>query len=112
MLRVLSHRERRDGIKLTRVGFPTPPRSPDQLVDVFARAITPKTRVILVSHMVYLTGQVFPIRPICDLAHQHDIEVVVDGAHSFGHLDFKVQDLGCDYFGTSLHKCQRHTGLT
>lgn len=104
MLATLEHRQQRDGITLTKVDVPTPPKSMDDLVGIFERGITPKTRLILVSHITYTTGQVFPVKRICDLAHSRGVDVLVDGAHSFGHLDFKLADLNCDYFGTSLHK--------
>ena len=76
----------------------------DELVAAFERGITDKTRLILVSHPVNFTGQFFPIKQICDLAHSKGIEVAVDGAHSFAHLDFKHEELDCDYYATSLHK--------
>lgn len=104
MVSALRNRERKEGIKLVEVPVPFPAGSLDELVEVIEGGITPKTRVILVSHVTYTTGQVFPIRRICDLAHRHGIEVVVDGAHAVGQLDFKVSDLDCDYYGTSLHK--------
>jgi selenocysteine lyase/cysteine desulfurase len=75
-----------------------------ELVEAIEDGITSRTRLILVSHMVNLGGQIYPIREICDLAHARGIEVVVDGAQSFGMLNFEMGDLGCDYFGTSLHK--------
>ena len=114
MLSALRQRERKEGIKLVEVPVPFPAGSMDELVKVIEDGITSKTRVILVSHITYTTGQVFPIRRICDLAHRHGIEVVVDGAHAVGQLDFKVSDLGCDYYGTSLHKwlsAPKGTGL-
>lgn len=114
MVSTLNYRQQRDGIVLKRIDMPTPPKAMEELVGAFERAITPKTRLILVSHIAYLNGQVFPIKNICDLAHQRGIEVVVDGAHSFAHLDFTRQDLDCDYFGTSLHKwllAPKGTGL-
>ena len=104
MLATLDHRAQRDGVTVVKAPVPTPPKTMDELVGIFERAITSKTRLILVSHITYTTGQIFPIKRICDLAHSHGIDVLVDGAHSFAHLDFKVADLGCDYFGTSLHK--------
>ncbi|MGE4658564.1 MAG: aminotransferase class V-fold PLP-dependent enzyme [Gammaproteobacteria bacterium] len=104
MISALRHRQQRDGITLTRIDVPVPPQSPDELVEAFARAITRKTRLILTSHIAYLNGQVFPVGRICDLAHQHGIEVVVDGAHSFAHLADTQQDIRADYYGTSLHK--------
>jgi selenocysteine lyase/cysteine desulfurase len=76
----------------------------EQLVDGFRKAITSKTKMILMCHQVNITGQIFPVKPICELAAEHGIEVVVDGAHSFAQFEFDHSDIGCDYFGTSLHK--------
>ena len=76
----------------------------DDLYERFARAITPKTKVILVCHITNLTGQIFPIKRICQLGRERGIEVIVDGAHAFAHFPFKQADLDCDYYGTSLHK--------
>ena len=114
MVSALENREKQEGIKLVQAPVPMPAQSMDDLVRIFERAITPKTRLILVSHITYTTGQVFPVRRICDLAHRHGIEVVVDGAHAVGQLDFNVSELGCDYYGTSLHKwlsAPKGTGL-
>ena len=58
----------------------------------------------MISHVVNITGQVLPVQKICDMAHQHGVDVMVDGAHAFAHLEFKIPDLHCDYYGTSLHK--------
>ena len=104
MLELLDQREKQDGIKVVKAVVPLLPAPMDELAAIFERAITPRTRLILVSHITYTTGQIFPVRRICDLAHQHGIEVVVDGAHAFAQLDFKLADLECDYYGTSLHK--------
>ncbi len=100
----LKQREKRNGIVLKQVSVPTPPDDLDQLVEIFRRGITDRTKLILVCHMVNLTGQIFPIRKICDMAHARGIDVLVDGAHTFAHLDYDIPSLGCDYFGTSLHK--------
>jgi len=104
MLTSWRQRERRDGIKLKMISFPVPPPSMDDLVDRFERAITPRTKVILVCHITNLTGQIFPIKRICQMARARRIEVIVDGAHAFAHFPFKHSDLDCDYYGTSLHK--------
>ena len=104
MLTAIRQRERRDGVALRLVSYPTPPRSSQDILDAIASGITPRTRVILVSHVVFLTGQITPVKEICELGRSKGIEVIVDGAHSFAHLDFKQQDLGCDYFCASLHK--------
>ncbi len=100
----MMQRERRDGIKIVKISIPTPAEDSAEVVRRFKAAITPKTKLIVVSHIVYLTGQILPIREICDMAHTSGLEVIVDGAHSFAQLDFKIADLNCDYFGTSLHK--------
>jgi selenocysteine lyase/cysteine desulfurase len=97
-------RERRDQIKLRMISFPVPAPSLDDLYLRFERAITPRTKVILVCHMTNLTGQIFPIKRICRLGRERGIEVIVDGAHAFAHFPFKHEDLDCDYYGTSLHK--------
>jgi len=104
MLNSWNQRERRDGIVLNQVSFVVPPPSPEYLVDQFRRAITPRTRVIEVTHITNLTGQIMPVRELVELARPRGIEVFVDGAHAFAHFPFTRDDLACDYYGTSLHK--------
>lgn len=104
MLTALRQRELREGPKLKLVKIPMAPASTDEIVAALESAITPKTKVILISHMINITGQIMPVRKICDMARQRGIETIVDGAHSFAQLDFKRDDLQCDYFGSSLHK--------
>lgn len=100
----LEQRSRRDGIKIKKISIPVPAEDKGEVVNIFRQAIGPKTKIIVVSHVVYMTGQIMPVREICDMAHENGVEVIVDGAHSFAQLDFKIPDLHCDYFGTSLHK--------
>ncbi len=76
----------------------------DDLYRRFEQAVTPKTKLILVCHITNRTGQIFPVRRICDMAHARNIPVIVDGAHAFNHFPFKISDLNCDYYGVSLHK--------
>src|SRR6201996_1888833 len=104
MIQAFRQRAERDGIVYKQLSFDFPIEDDAVIVKAFEEAITPRTRVIHVTHMVNWVGQTMPVRKIADMAHAHGIEVVADGAHSFGLLDFKVPDLGCDYFGTSLHK--------
>jgi selenocysteine lyase/cysteine desulfurase len=104
MLSTLRQRELREGLVLKLIKIPTPPRSLDEITAAYERAITPRTRVILISHQINLTGQITPVRAVCELARRRGIETIVDGAHSFAQFNFKRDDLGCDYFGTSLHK--------
>ncbi|MDP2956842.1 MAG: aminotransferase class V-fold PLP-dependent enzyme [Longimicrobiales bacterium] len=110
----LEQRAMRYGTVNRVIDIPWLPASQDEVVRAYAEAITPRTRYLLVSHMIFLTGQVLPVRAICDMAHARGVEVIVDAAHSFAHLDWKIPDLGCDYLGSSLHKwlgCPLGTGL-
>jgi len=104
MITTWQQRERRDGIKLRMISFPTPPPSMDDLYQRFERAITPRTRVLHFCHITNLTGQIFPVKKICQMARSRGIEAIVDGAHAYAHFPFKHEDLDCDYYGTSLHK--------
>lgn len=104
MLAALRQRELREGPKLKLVRIPLAPANTDEIVAAIESAITPQTRLILISHIINITGQIMPVREICDMARGRGIETVVDGAHSFAQLDFKRDDLQCDYFGSSLHK--------
>jgi len=104
MITSWEQRARREGIVVKQVSFPVPPPSPAAVVDAFRKAITPKTRVIEVTHITNLTGQILPVRDIVRLGREHGIEVFVDGAHAFAQFPFKRDDLECDYYATSLHK--------
>ena len=104
MLDTWDQRARREGITVNKISFPVPPESQEDLVERFRRAITPRTKVLHVSHITNLTGHIFPVRPICDMARARGITTIVDGAHAFAHFPFALRDLNCDYYGTSLHK--------
>ncbi|MGA2270267.1 MAG: aminotransferase class V-fold PLP-dependent enzyme [Bryobacteraceae bacterium] len=104
MLTTFRQRELREGIVLRTISFPVPPPGMDDLYQRFERAVTPKTRMILVCHITNRTGQIFPIKRICQMAHARNIPVIVDGAHAFSHFPFRISDLDCDYYGVSLHK--------
>jgi selenocysteine lyase/cysteine desulfurase len=104
MIQAYRQRAERDGIVYKQIGFDFPIEDDTQIVKAYEEAITPKTRILHVTHMVNWVGQTMPVAKIADMAHAHNVEVIADGAHSFGLLDFKVPDLHCDYFGTSLHK--------
>ena len=104
MLTTWKQRERREGIVLKQITFPVPPPSQDDLARRIEAAITPRTKVIHVCHITNLTGQIFPIKKICQLGRAKGIEVIVDGAHAYAQFPFKRDDLDCDYYGTSLHK--------
>jgi selenocysteine lyase/cysteine desulfurase len=96
--------EKRYGIVAKVLSVPNHPANDEEIVAMYRKAITPKTKLLLVSHMVNITGQILPIKKICDMAHSLNVDVAVDGAHCIGHLNFKIPDLGCDYYASSLHK--------
>ena len=104
MLTTLKQRELREGLKLKLIKIPIAPKDVNDIASAFERAVTPKTKLILISHQINITGQINPVKKVCEMARRRGIETIVDGAHSFAQFDFKRDDLGCDYFGTSLHK--------
>jgi selenocysteine lyase/cysteine desulfurase len=104
MITAWKQREKRDGIVLKQVEMPVPLRDPADLVKLIEAAITPRTRVLHVSHVHYTTGQIGPVKALCDLARARGLLSIVDGAHAFAHLDVKCGEIGADYYGTSLHK--------
>src|SRR3954462_12625671 len=104
MLDTWDQRARRDGITVKKISFPVPPPSMDDLADRLISAIGPKTKVLHFCHITNLTGQIFPVKKICDAARAKGVKTVVDGAHAFAHFPYKAEDLGCDFPGTSLHK--------
>src|SRR6266566_3576493 len=104
MLTTLRQREKRENLKLKLIQIPIPPKNLNEIAAAFEKGITERTRLILISHMINITGQITPVKAVCDLARARGIETIVDGAHSFAQFYFKQKDLGCDYFGTSLHK--------
>lgn len=95
---------KRHGIKNVVVSIPNQPKSDDEIVEIYRKAITPKTKLLMVCHVINITGQVLPIKKIVDMAHQANVKVMVDGAHAFAHIPVNIKELGCDYYGTSLHK--------
>ena len=95
---------KRYGTKNIVVSVPNHPSSDEEIVRLYENAITPKTKLLMVCHMVNITGQILPIKKICEMAHKKGVQVMVDGAHCVGHFQFSIEDLGCDYYGSSLHK--------
>ena len=104
MVNAWLQRQRRNGIVFRQIKLPTPPPSDAEVVKAFENAITPRTKMIEVMHVSYQTGYIAPVRAIVDMARRHGVEVLVDGAHAFAHFPFTRDELGCDYYGTSLHK--------
>ena len=104
MISTFKQRECRDGIVLKQFKIPIPAENDNQIVNLFENNITPKTKLILMCHMINITGQILPVKKVVKMAKKYNIPVIVDGAHTFAHFDFDLTDLECDYYATSLHK--------
>jgi selenocysteine lyase/cysteine desulfurase len=106
MITTFKQRCRREGLVLKQVKIPIPANDPAEILRIYGQAITEKTRLILLSHIINITGQIMPVRKIVDMARGRNggIPVIVDGAHALAHFEFQIPDLGCDYYGVSLHK--------
>ncbi|MBL7010919.1 MAG: aminotransferase class V-fold PLP-dependent enzyme, partial [Candidatus Marinimicrobia bacterium] len=114
MINTFKQRECRDGIVMKQFKIPVPAENDNEIVRLFENNITSKTKMILMCHMINLTGQILPVQKVVKMARKYDIPVLVDGAHAFAHFDFDMADLECDYYATSLHKwlCAPHgTGM-
>ena len=95
---------KRYNMKTKVISIPNHPSSDEEIVQLYESQITKKTKLLMVCHMINITGQILPIKKICEMAHSYGVEVMVDGAHCIGHFDFSIEDLNCDYYGSSLHK--------
>ena len=104
MLDMFKQQAKRFGMINKIISIPLNPKSDEEIVSLYEKAITPRTKLIMVSHMINITGQILPIKKISEMAHSKGVEVMVDGAHAIAHIDFKISELGCDYYGSSLHK--------
>ncbi len=104
MLDMFDQVAERYGVVLKKISVPNHPESDEAIVSLYEQAITPKTKLLMVCHMINITGQILPIRKIADMAHAKGVKVMVDGAHAFAHIQYKISELNCDYYGTSLHK--------
>jgi len=104
MLDMFALQAKRHGMVAKRVSLPMDPQSDDEIVQLYASAITPRTRLLMICHMVNITGQILPVKKVCAMAHARGVDVMVDGAHAFAQLDYRIPDLDSDYYGASLHK--------
>ena len=104
MLDMFKQAAKRYNIKTVRVSVPNHPSSDEEIVELYAKAITPKTKLLMICHMINISGQILPVRKICDMAHSKGVEVMVDGAHAIAHIPVNLTELDCDYYGASLHK--------
>jgi selenocysteine lyase/cysteine desulfurase len=104
MLDMFKQQANRYGMVNKLISLPLNPKSDDEIIKLYENAITSKTKLIMICHMINITGQILPVKKICDMAHSKGVEVMVDGAHAVSHIDFKISELNCDYYGSSLHK--------
>ena len=104
MLNMFKQVAARYGVVNKIVSVPNDPQSDEEIVKLYEDAITEKTKLLMICHMINITGQILPVRKICDMAHAKGVDVMVDGAHAFGHFRFSIPELNCDYYGSSLHK--------
>ncbi len=104
MVTTFKQRERREGIVLKQFRIPIPAEDPGEIVRLFEEHVTPRTRLVLMSHMINITGQILPVKEVVAMARARGLPVIVDGAHTFAHFPFRHRDLDCDYYATSLHK--------
>ncbi|HEU5289485.1 MAG TPA: aminotransferase class V-fold PLP-dependent enzyme [Cyclobacteriaceae bacterium] len=104
MIQAWKQKELRDGVKIKWLNLTLPIENDDQIVNEFINATTSKTKIWHITHMVNWTGQIFPVKKLCEEARKRNIISIVDGAHTFAHMDFKIPDFNPDYFGSSLHK--------
>lgn len=104
MLAAYTMREKRYGLKLNRIKIPHTPKNSSEIIECYRKAITPNTKYIHVTHVLNVNGQILPVAEIADMAHQQGIEIICDASHSYALLDYKIPDLKCDYYATSLHK--------
>lgn len=104
MLDMFKQQSRRYGMQNKIISIPNHPKHDEEIVSLYENAITKNTRLIMLSHMINITGQILPVKKICDMAHSKGVKVLVDGAHAIAQFDFKVSDLNCDYYASSLHK--------
>ncbi|OYU94211.1 MAG: aminotransferase [Bacteroidetes bacterium B1(2017)] len=104
MLDMFKQQAQRYGLVNKLISIPIDPKTDEEIVDLYAQEITPKTRLIMVCQMINISGQILPIKKICEMAHSRGVKVMVDGAHAVSHINFKISELGCDYYGSSLHK--------
>ncbi len=104
MLNMFRQVAARYGVVNKIISVPNHPSSDEEIVNLYANVITEKTKLLMVCHMINITGHILPVRKICDMAHARGVDVMVDGAHAFGHFRFIIPELNCDYYGSSLHK--------
>ena len=104
MLDMFKQQSKRYGMINKVISIPNHPKSDEEIVSIYENAITKNTKLIMLSHMINISGQILPVRKICDMAHSKGVKVLVDGAHAIAQFEFKLSDLNCDFYASSLHK--------
>lgn len=104
MINAWKQREMREGVKINWINLTLPVDNDDVVLKAYIDATTPKTKIWHITHLMTWTGQILPAAKLCAEARKRGIISIVDAAHSFAHVDYKVSDFNCDYLGTSLHK--------
>ncbi|MBI4552064.1 MAG: aminotransferase class V-fold PLP-dependent enzyme [Candidatus Latescibacteria bacterium] len=94
----------RQGLTIARVAIPSPPESEDQIVDIVASGITPRTKALLVSHITTTTGLIMPVKRLAQAARERGVLSVIDGAHAPGMIPLNVEDSGADFYIGNCHK--------
>lgn len=105
---------KRYGVKPVVIEMPSPPQSVDQIVGLYEKAITPRTKAIMVSHITYVTGLVTPVKELADLARRRGLLISVDGAHPLGMMDLNLREMNVDHYAAAGQKwmmCGTGTGM-
>ncbi len=97
-------KEKRSGIKITEVPMPLFPKSVGEIVDAFSAAITPRTKIISISHTVFVTGLIMPLKELSAMAREKGLLILADSAHGIGMLDLNMAEAGVDFFMSSPYK--------
>lgn len=104
MIHAWKQRELREGVRINWINLTLPFDNDEGVMKAYIDATTPKTKIWHITHLLTWTGQILPAAKLCAEARKRNITTIVDAAHSFAHVDYKISDFDCDYFGTSLHK--------
>src|SRR5688572_15373502 len=104
MIHAWKQRELREGVKINWINLSLPVDNDEVVIKAYVDATTSKTKIWHITHLITWTGQILPAAKLCAEARKRGIISIVDAAHSFAHVDYKISDFNCDYFGTSLHK--------
>jgi isopenicillin-N epimerase len=94
----------KSGAAYRAVGVPVPLPAPQEFVERFWAGVTPRTRVIYLSHITSPTALIFPVQEICRRARAAGVLTLIDGAHTVGQLPLALDELGADFYTSNCHK--------